>query len=116
MVVDTSSLVCIVLGEPDAAQHARALVGQTGNVISAANWFESMMVVRSHRGETGTRELEQLLVHARTEIVPVDSTMAQAAFAAWQRFGKGRHPAGLNFGDCFSYALAKTLPALLKAA
>jgi len=107
MVVDTSSLVCIILGEPEAESHIRALVNQSGNSISAANWFEAMMVVNSRRGEVGKHELEQLLVLAKAEIVPVDSRMAQLAFDAWLRFGKGRHPAGLNFGDCFSYALAK---------
>lgn len=107
MVIDTSSLVCIILGEPDAKLYIGALASQPGNSISAVNWLEAMMVVNSRRGETGTHELQALLVLARAEIVPVDARMAQLAFAAWLRFGKGRHPAALNFGDCFSYALAK---------
>ncbi len=107
MVIDTSSLVCIILGEPDAKLYIGALASQPGNSISAVNWLEAMMVVNSRRGETGTHELQALLVLARAEIVPVDARMAQLAFAAWVRFGKGRHPAALNFGDCFSYALAK---------
>ena len=107
MVIDTSSLVCIILGEPEADQHARALVSQPGNSISAATWFEASMVVASRRGEIGTAELARLLALAKAEIVPVDAKLAQLAFDAWLRFGKGRHPASLNFGDCFSYALAK---------
>ena len=106
MVIDTSSLVCIILGEPEAEFNIRALAGQQGNSISAVNWFEAMMVVKSRRGEAGVNELKELLALARTEIVPVDIKMAQLAFDAWLRFGKGRHPASLNFGDCFSYALA----------
>ncbi len=107
MVIDTSSLVCVILGEPEAELNIRALASQRGNSISAVNWFETMIVVNSRRGETGTNELKELLVLARAEIVPVDARMAQLAFDAWLRFGKGRHPASLNFGDCFSYALAK---------
>lgn len=107
MVIDTSSLICIILGEPEAPIHVAALVDQTNNSISAVNWFESMLVVRSRRGEAGKIELDNLLVLARAEIVPVDFTTAQLAYDAWLRFGKGRHPASLNFGDCFSYALAK---------
>lgn len=75
--------------------------------MSAANWFETMMVVQSRLGENGTQELKQLLIFARIEIIPVDSRMAEVAFSAWLQYGKGRHPAGLNFGDCFAYALAK---------
>lgn len=107
MVIDTSSLLCIVLGEAEAESHVRALATQPSCAISSANWFESMLVVNSRRGEAGRSALADLLVLARTEIVPVDTRMAQAAFDAWLRFGKGRHPAALNFGDCFSYALAK---------
>jgi len=107
MVVDTSSLVCIILAEPEAALHAKTLVNRSDNVISAANWFETMMVVRGRRGEIGTEELEQLLIFAKIETVAIDGRMAQVAFNAWLHFGKGRHPAALNFGDCFSYALAK---------
>lgn len=106
MVIDTSSLVCIILGEPEAELYIGALASQPGNSISAVNWLEAMMVVNSRRGKEGTHELQALLNLARAEIAPVDARMAQLAFAAWLRFGKGRHPAALNFGDCFSYALA----------
>lgn len=65
------------------------------------------MVVRSRLGEIGVQELEKLIQLARIKIIAVDHEMAQTAFEAWLFYGKGRHPAGLNFGDCFAYALAK---------
>jgi ribonuclease VapC len=107
MVIDTSSLVCILLSEPEAEAHARLLANQSNSVISAANWFETMMVVRSRLDEAGTRELKKLLIIARIEVIAVNSKMAQVAFSAWLQYGKGRHPAELNFGDCFAYSLAK---------
>lgn len=113
--VDTSALVAIVLGEPDAEGLARIL--QTDTVaVTAAALFEASMVVESRHGPDGARDLRSLLGELRVQVVAVDEEMAQAAHQAWRRFGKGRHPAGLNFGDCFSYALAKTwdVPLLFK--
>lgn len=101
MVIDTSALLRIILGEPEAPLHVSALTDEPSSSISAVNWFESMLVVSARRGEASQTKLEQLLVLAGTEIVPVGSRMAQLAFDAWLRFGKERHPAGLNFGDCF---------------
>jgi len=65
------------------------------------------MVIESRKGEIGGRELDLLLYRAGIEIVPVDQDQAEIARIAWRRFGKGRHPAALNYGDCFAYALAK---------
>ncbi len=107
MVVDTSALVCILFSEAEAESHAQVLANQSNNVMSAANWLETMMVIQSRLGQAGTQELEQLLLLARIEIIAADSRTAQVAFSAWLQYGKGRHPAGLNFGDCFAYALAK---------
>lgn len=107
MVIDTSSVICILLSEPEAEYHARLLASDPENVMSAANWFETMMVVQSKLGKTGVQELEGLLKSINIKIIAVDSKMAQVAFSAWLKYGKGRHPAGLNFGDCFAYALAK---------
>ncbi|RYE79005.1 MAG: type II toxin-antitoxin system VapC family toxin [Myxococcales bacterium] len=115
MAVDTSALVAIILGEADAERLARVL--QTDTVaLTAASLFEASMVVESRQGPDGARDLRSLLGELDVQIVAVDAEMAQAAHQAWQRFGKGRHPAGLNFGDCFSYALAKTwgVPLLFK--
>jgi ribonuclease VapC len=107
MIIDTSALVCILLAEPEAEFYARRLADSSEKVISAANWFETMMVVRSRLGEIGVQELEKLIQLARIKIIAVDHEIAQTAFKAWLFYGKGRHPAGLNFGDCFAYALAK---------
>ncbi|MEY4195579.1 MAG: hypothetical protein RLZZ226_1947 [Pseudomonadota bacterium] len=107
MVIDTSSLICILLNEPEALVHANALASESKPVISAVNWLETMIVINSRLGESGTHELGKLLALTKTEIIQVDSAVTQRAFDGWQRFGKGRHPAALNFGDCFSYALAQ---------
>ncbi|MBE9194443.1 type II toxin-antitoxin system VapC family toxin [Synechocystis sp. LEGE 06083] len=108
MVIDTSALVCIFLAEPEAEFYARLLADLSEKVISAANWFETMMVVSSRLGEIGVQEIEQLLELTSIKIIAVDGKMAQIAFDAWLTYGKGRHPAGLNFGNCFAYALAKS--------
>ncbi len=108
MVIDTSSLICILLGEPEAEQHARLLVmADSAHVISSVTWFEAMLVITSRRADAGYQSLTHLLDLAHIEILPADADLAQIAYQAWLRYGKGRHPAGLNFGDCFSYALAK---------
>lgn len=108
MVIDTSALLCILLGEPEAEQYARRLaMADSVNVTSAVTWFETMLVITSRRGDAGQQNLTSLLDLAHIEILPVDAHVAQIAYQAWLRYGKGRHPAGLNFGDCFSYALAK---------
>jgi ribonuclease VapC len=65
-------------------------------------------VIESRKGEPGGRELDLLLYRARIDIVPLDQDQAEIARIAWRRFGKGRHPAALNYGDCFAYALAKS--------
>lgn len=118
MVVDTSALVAILFGEPEAERFGRCLAEAPRCSMSAANWLETAMVVTAARGEAGKAHLDSLLAIANLAIVPVDAVLAETALAAWRRFGKGRHPAGLNFGDCFSYALAKSLaePLLYKGA
>ena len=113
--VDTSALVAIILGEDDAERFARVMAEQS-NTVSAASLAEASMVIQSRRGDDAVRDLQLLLERCHTAIAPVDEQAAWAAHAAWLRFGKGRHPAGLNFGDCFAYALAKSLgvPLLFK--
>ena len=77
-----------------------------------------MLVISARRGELGRQSLDELLVLAMIDIQPVDAELARIAYHVWLQYGKGRHPAGLNFGDCFSYALAKKLqePLLFKGA
>lgn len=112
--VDSSSLVAVVLGERDAERHLERL--QRGPAqLSSVSLVEATIVVEARQGADAARDLE-FLVDATVDIVAVDLEHARAALAAWRRFGKGRHPAALNFGDCFSYALARLadLPLLYK--
>ncbi len=110
MVVDTSVLVAIVFGEPDAEEFKAALRSSAPGSItmSAVTAVEAAMVVEARHGADGARDLEALISTLSIRIEPVDGTQAGAAQEAWRRFGKGRHAAGLNLGDLFSYALART--------
>lgn len=107
MVVDSSALVSILLAEPEAEDFARALASATQTVISGPSWVEGAMVITARLGERGHPLLLELLASARVLTVPCDDALARDAYAAWLRYGRGRHAAGLNFGDCFSYALAR---------
>ena len=106
MVIDTSALVAIALDEPEAPEFERRIADASVRLISAATLLEAAMVIETRLGEAGGGELDLWLHKAGVEIVAVDAELADQARRAWRRFGKGRHPAGLNFGDCFSYALA----------
>ena len=106
MVIDTSAIVAIALDEPEAPDFERRIAGDPVRLISAATVLEAAMVIETRLGEAGGSELDLWLHKADVEIVAVDSEHADQARRAWRRFGKGRHPASLNFGDCFSYALA----------
>lgn len=112
IVADTSALVAVVFGEPDYAIYAAALDGNRA-AISAATLTEALLVVTGRHGPEGTRELELVVETAIDEIHSLDAQCARTALAAWRRFGKGRHPAALNLGDCFSYAAAKAVGAPL---
>jgi ribonuclease VapC len=107
MVVDTSAIVAILSDEPERRAFIQAIVAAPVRLISAATLLEAGIVVEARRGEHAGRLLDLLLHRARFEIVAVDSEQVDIARAAFRRYGKGRDPAGLNFGDCFSYALAK---------
>lgn len=108
VVLDTSAVAAVVFGEPDAAAYASAMQRAVGDlVVSAATTVELGIVVASRHGQEGIDDLRALLTTLKVRTVPVDDVLATAAVAAWRRFGKGRHPAGLNYGDCFSYATAK---------
>ena len=105
MVVDSSALIAILLGEPEGEALAVALAGAEMPVICAPNWLESMMLISARPGRPGVQALSDLLDAAEVQVEPADAELVQTAFDAWQRFGKGRHPVGLNFGDCLAYAL-----------
>lgn len=105
--VDTSAVVAIVLGEPEAEALAQALMRQPSK-MSTASFLEAAMVVESRQGRDATRDLDLLIVDGGVTLTPPDQSQMATAIRAWRRFGKGRHAAGLTFGDCFAYALAKT--------
>ena len=107
MVVDTSAIVAVVLGEPDAERYVEMLSGPAVRVLSAANAVEAGIVVESRQGAEAARDLALVLEAAQITTEPVDAEQVRVAVDAWRRFGKGRHPAGLNLGDCFAYALAR---------
>jgi ribonuclease VapC len=107
MVIDTSAVVAIARAEPERGAFLQQLAQAPSLVIAAATWTESRIVIFSRSGEAGLTALDELKAAAGIEIVPVTEPLADLAFEAFRRFGKGRHPAGLNLGDCFSYALAK---------
>jgi ribonuclease VapC len=116
MVIDSSAIVAVLLNEKNAAQIAQAIEAASQRLLSAANLLEASIVIESRKGEAGGRELDLLVYRAAIEIVAVDQDQAETARIAWRRFGRGRHPAGLNYGDCFAYALAKSrgLPLLFQ--
>ncbi len=107
MVIDTSAVVAILFGEPETEVFVRALADDPKRMISTFNALESAIVVEARKGETGGRELDLLLHRARIEIVALNGDQVDFALAAWRKYGKGNHPAGLNIGDCCAYALAK---------
>ncbi|WP_295881858.1 type II toxin-antitoxin system VapC family toxin [uncultured Thiohalocapsa sp.] len=106
MVIDTSALVAILQDEPERHRFNEAIEQAPNRLLSAANLVEISIVVESRYGAEGIRELDLFLRTAQVETVSVDPAQALAACEAFRRFGKGRHAAGLNFGDCFAYALA----------
>jgi ribonuclease VapC len=107
MVIDTSAIVAIAHNEPEAPVFERMIADDPVRLISAATMLEAAVVLETRFGEPGGAELDLWLARSNVEIVPVEAEHADQARRAWRRYGKGRHPADLNYGDCFSYALAK---------
>ncbi len=105
MIVDTSAIVAVLLGEVGSEAIEASLMSSTSS-ISAATRVELGIVVEARTGPVGVQLLDELLDRLAVEIIDVDEDQASEAIIAWRRFGKGRHPAGLNFGDTFAYALA----------
>jgi ribonuclease VapC len=107
VILDTSALAAIFFREPEAARYIQMIHNADRCRISAANFVELSMVIESQIGPEGSRQCDVFLRRAEISIEPVTVEQAQFARQAFLDFGKGRHPAGLNFGDCFAYALAK---------
>ena len=108
MIIDTSAILAILFEEPDADRFLSAIAADSYRRISAATLLETTIVLESRSGPAAAHELDAFLRRAQIELEPVTTEQAQTARQAWRRFGKGNHPARLNFGDCFAYALAIT--------
>ena len=107
MILDTSALLAALFDEPDADYFERAIANAATCRMSVANHLEAAMVIESRMGDEGGRQLDNFVETAEVELMPVTPEQARAARLAWRRYAKGNHPAGLNFGDCFAYALAE---------
>ena len=116
MIIDTSVLIAMLEQEPEAERIARALAAAQERSLSAANLLEAGIVMQARRGDEGARDLDLLLAKLNVEIVPFMARQAEIARKAFRRYGRGRHDADLNFGDCCAYALAKdeSAPLLFK--
>lgn len=116
MIIDTSAILAILFAEDDAARYADAIAAAPLRLMSAANYLEAGIIVDNQVNATAGRQLDALLSRASIQVESVTREQADLARQAYLDFGKGNHPARLNFGDCFAYALAKTrgLPLLFK--
>jgi len=107
MVIDSSALIAVVRREPEGERFLRIMYEAFPLRVAASTVVEASVVMLSRFGDDGLSDLESLLRETSVEIMPFTAIQAKLAIDAFRRYGKGRHPAGLNFGDCFSYALAK---------
>jgi ribonuclease VapC len=109
MVIDTSALIAILQREPERRSFLEAIESADSTRMSIASFVESSIIIESRYGAEGLRDLDRFISRAIIELIPVDEEQGQLARSAYSRFGKGRHRAGLNYGDCFSYAAAISL-------
>jgi ribonuclease VapC len=107
MVVDSSALLAILQDEPERRAMIETIEGADRRCLSVVNLVEASIVIETRRGPTAARLLDTLVERAGIEVVAVDLEQGELARRAFARYGKGRHAAGLNFGDCFAYALAR---------
>jgi ribonuclease VapC len=110
MIIDASALIAILRNEPEAEAFAKAIAGTDIRRVSAVNYVEAAVVVDGSRNPVASRRFNDLFREANLVVEPVTEAQALIAREAYRDFGKGcRHRAGLNFGDCFAYALAKAM-------
>jgi ribonuclease VapC len=109
MIIDTSAIIAILLNEPEAPRLTAALDADPVRRVSAAALVETGIVMLSRYGEHGEREVDLFVQRAAIDVIAVSEEQAELARGAFRQYGEGRHAAGLNFGDCFSYALAAAL-------
>jgi len=110
IVVDTSAVLAILFKESEAGAFRAAIEAAEGTMVSAATRVETAMVIEGRHGDVGRVLLEAFWRAAEIETAPVTQAQAVIAIEAFRRFGRGRHRAALNLGDCFAYALAKSIP------
>ncbi len=116
MIIDTSAILAVLLGEDDRDNYIYHLSGKEKKLISPFNALEADIVIQARKGEKGHQILERFMYNCDIQVVPFDAAMRRLAYEGWLKFGKGRHPASLNLGDCCSYALSKYMnePLLFK--
>jgi ribonuclease VapC len=107
MIIDTSAIIAILAGEPDAAHFAQLIETNPAPRIGAPALLEASIVLTRWYGDVAEAALDAFVRESGAEIVAFDLPQLRAAQSAYLQYGKGRHPAGLNFGDCMSYALAQ---------
>jgi ribonuclease VapC len=107
MIIDTSALLAVLLQESDAEKFSAAIAGAPRRLVSTVSFLETSIVIQARKGPPGGRELDLLLHRAGIEVVPFTAEQADVARQAWLQFGKGRHRASFNLGDCCSYALSR---------
>jgi ribonuclease VapC len=107
LVVDTSAAVAVILGEPGGEELAGHLENALARLMPTAVRVELGIVIEARLWPSGQDVVDRFLRDAKIDLVPVDADLAARAISGWRRYGKGRHPAGLNLGDCFTYALAE---------
>jgi ribonuclease VapC len=113
LVVDSSAIIALLLDEPEASSIEFALAESFPVVISAATLVELSLVAESRLGLQGALGVDRILRHANIDVVALDEAAAREAIDGWRRYGKGRHPAALNMGDCYTYGLVRSLDAVL---
>jgi ribonuclease VapC len=106
MVVDSSAIIAIVFGEPERLRIIQAILAAPARLMSVVNWLEVMIVVEARFGREAADEARLILEELEVRPLPMDADQLHESVDAWRRYGKGRHPAGLNMGDCCAYAAA----------
>ena len=116
MILDSSAIIAILRAEPEAQDFARAVISAEARRVSAVSYVESAVVIDSGKNAVASRRFDEFFRVSRIAVEAVTPRQAEIARQAYRDFGKGRHKAGLNLGDCFAYALAKELdePLLFK--
>jgi ribonuclease VapC len=107
VIIDSSAILAIILRELDGRRYLRAILADHPRRMSVSNWLEATMVVDRRGNALAINRLENFMQRVKVELMPVSLAQATIARRAWQMFGRGVHPARLNYGDCFAYALAK---------